>query len=335
MLGKLSLSAALLLLLGSLLRADAPEPAPAKLRDAVQKSIALMQQSGVEYLYHRECFSCHHQGVPIIALTTARSRGFAVKEKELQEQVRFTAAFLEKNREDYQKGRGQGGQVDTAGYALWALEAGGWKADATTAAVTAYLLLRDRDHDHWRTVSKRPPSEVSDFTATYLALRGLQVWGGAAQKERVAERTEKARRWLLQTQPQDTEERVFRLWALRRLGEEKAVVAAAQELLRTQRADGGWGQTDDLASDAYATGSALTVLHLAGGLATTDAAYQRGLRFLLKEQRADGSWLVRSRSKPFQVYFESGFPHEKDQFISITASAWATTALALACPPRR
>jgi uncharacterized protein (TIGR03067 family) len=53
----------------------------------------------------------------------------------------------------------------------------------------------------------------------------------------------------------------------------------------------------------------------------------------LKTQQEDGSWLVRSRSKPFQPYYESGFPHGKDQFISSAASAWATTALALTCPP--
>ena len=41
---------------------------------------------------------------------------------------------------------------------------------------------------------------------------------------------------------------------------------------------------------------------------------------------------MKSRSKPFQPYYESGFPHGKDQFISISASGWATAALALACP---
>src|SRR5262249_18741683 len=65
---------------------------------------------------------------------------------------------------------------------------------------------------------------------------------------------------------------------------------------------------------------------------TDDPAYQRGLKFLIDAQREDGSWLVRSRSKPFQLYFESGFPHGKDQFISIAASGWATTALAFAVP---
>jgi squalene cyclase len=102
----------------------------------------------------------------------------------------------------------------------------------------------------------------------------------------------------------------------------------------TQRPDGGWGQLDNLDSDAYATGSALVALYKAGGLPTANPVYQRGLGFLLKSQREDGSWYVKSRSKPFQVYFESGFPHGKDQFISMAASGWAVTALALTFPAK-
>ena len=97
--------------------------------------------------------------------------------------------------------------------------------------------------------------------------------------------------------------------------------------------DGGWGQADDLQSDSYATGSALVALHQAGGLATDDPAYRRGLAFLVRTQRGDGTWFVASRSEPFQVYFESGFPYGKDQFISVAASGWAAAALALALPP--
>ena len=61
-----------------------------------------------------------------------------------------------------------------------------------------------------------------------------------------------------------------------------------------------------------------------------EAAYQRGLQYLLKIQLEDGSWHVSSRSKPFQPYYESGFPHGKDQFISCAATGWATWALTLA-----
>ena len=49
--------------------------------------------------------------------------------------------------------------------------------------------------------------------------------------------------------------------------------------------------------------------------------------WLLKNQKPDGSWYVKTRSRPIQKYFESGFPHGQDQFISISATCWAVLAL--------
>src|SRR5439155_3342844 len=194
---------------------------------------------------------------------------------------------------------------------------------------------RGLDRGHCRPTTSRPPSEISDFTPTYLALRALQRGATSAQKERAAKRIDTARDWLLKTPARDTEERVFRLWALQVVGvENQDFRSAVQDLLQSQRSDGGWGQTDALDSDAYATGSALVALHQAGGVPTIDPAYQRGVAFLLKTQLEDGSWLVRSRSKPFQTYFESGFPHGKDQFISMATTGWAVTALALTQPEK-
>jgi hypothetical protein len=74
----------------------------------------------------------------------------------------------------------------------------------------------------------------------------------------------------------------------------------------------------------------LVALHEAGGVAIRDPAWQRGLEYLLKTRHEDGSWRVKSRSKPFQKYFETGFPGGKDQWISCHASAWGVMALILA-----
>ena len=102
----------------------------------------------------------------------------------------------------------------------------------------------------------------------------------------------------------------------------------------------GWAQLSSLASDAYATGQALVALKEAGGMAATDAAYELGTQFLLNTQLEDGSWYVRSRSIPFQPYFESGFPHGRDQWISASATNWAsitssstTSTTTERCPP--
>lgn len=304
------------------------------LRAAVDRSLPLLETGARGALQKRkQCFTCHNQGLPILALTTAESRGFKIDKSHLDEQLKFTAEFLGKNKSNYQEGKGQGGQVDTAGYALWALAAGTWPSDETTTAVVEYLLRYQGEQEHWTSSSRRPPSEQSLFTTTFLALRGLKRFGTSEQQERIDARVKQVAAWLVKTPAVDTEDRVFRLRALEIVGAtDEQRRSAGEELVKSQREDGGWGQLADLASDAYATGSVLVALHESGGLPTDDPVYRKGLSYLVSVQMADGSWHVTSRSKPFQAYFESGYPHGKDQFISIAAAGWATTALALALP---
>jgi len=105
------------------------------------------------------------------------------------------------------------------------------------------------------------------------------------------------------------------------------------DLEMTQRSDGRWAQLPSLQSDAYATGGALVALTEAG-VATTEHVYQRGVRFLLSTQLEDGSWYVRKRAHATQAFFDSGFPHGVDQYISAAATNWAAMSLALAARPR-
>jgi Squalene-hopene cyclase C-terminal domain len=322
----------------SSLIAEEPAVTQAALRAAIEKSLPLLMKGAVGHRENRTCFACHNQGAPILALTAAKARGFAIDDEELGRQLSHTAKFLDSNRENYLQGKGQGGQADTAGYALLTLAAGGCTPDETTAAVAEYLLLRHQEKDHWQNTSNRPPSEATSFTTTYVALRGLANFGTPEQSERIAARREQVRQWLVQQPAKDNEDRVFRLLGLKAaLAAPSELQAAANVLLGKQRDDGGWAQLDSgepesaTQSDAYATGSTLVALHETSRLATTDPIYERGVAYLLRTQQDNGSWHVVSRSKPFQAYFETGFPHGKDQFISSAASAWATWALVYAC----
>jgi squalene cyclase len=124
---------------------------------------------------------------------------------------------------------------------------------------------------------------------------------------------------------------VFQLFGLAWSSAGRQIVqSAARSLLATQRPDGGWAQIPTLTSDAYATGQALAALTESRALPVSSAAFQRGVQFLLRTQSADGSWYVQSRATPFQPYFDAGFPHGRDQWISATATNWATMALTAA-----
>ena len=185
------------------------------IRSAVEKSLPLLVKGAQGSMEKRaNCFTCHNQGLPVMALTTAGPRGFAVDAEMLRKQLEFTAGFLEKNRSAYLEGRGQGGEADTAGCALWTLENGGWKPDATTAAVAEYFLIYQKNLDHWETKTIRAPMEQSAFTTTHVALRALKTFGTPEQRERIDRRFEQVRQWLIKAPAKDTEDRVSRLRAL-------------------------------------------------------------------------------------------------------------------------
>ena len=137
----------------------------------------------------------------------------------------------------------------------------------------------------------------------------------------------RGRDWLLKAQPKDTEDRAFRLRGLVNAGADpKQIDAARSILLKEQLADGSWKQLPDRSGDTYATSSVLMALRQAG-LPTTDGAYQRGIKFLLGTQREDGTWIVETRSRPVQTFFDNGDPGDKSQFLSFVSTCWAVAAL--------
>lgn len=140
--------------------------------------------------------------------------------------------------------------------------------------------------------------------------------------------------WLTHAKPRTTDDYAWRLLGLDWAGASGSLRAqAARELRELQRADGGWSASKAMASDAYTTGLALWALHEAVGMAPDAQTYREGVRYLLRTQRPDGTWYVASRAAKFQPYFESGFPYGPDQWVSISATAWAAAALAPAAEP--
>src|SRR5262249_59807993 len=104
-------------------------------RSAVLKALPLLTAGAEGHVEQKSCFACHNQTFPVMAMNTARSRGFDIPEERFKTQATHIAAFLEQNRDRFLKGQGTGGQVDSAGYALLTLELAGHKPDENTEAV--------------------------------------------------------------------------------------------------------------------------------------------------------------------------------------------------------
>ena len=306
---------------------------PQRAKQAVERALPLLEVSSAQTARQRQCFTCHGQAMSVLALTAAADRGFRIDSQNLQRQLNHTSAHLERSKGLYQEGKGTGGQVDTAGWALWGLEAGKCQPDLSTDAVIDYLIAKQDPTGVWPCASDRPPSESSDFTTTYLALRALQTFARESHAGKVSAAKVRAGLWFENARPQETEDLVFQLLMLPYLELDHRTDELTARLTAQQKSDGGWAQLPELASDAYATATVLYALAEAG-MAAEEWPWRRGVEFLIQQQLPDGSWHVKTRSKPFQLHFETGYPHGPDQFISMTAACWATHVLLRMLPQK-
>jgi ankyrin repeat protein len=321
------------------LESDHPDNAKtvayADLRAASAKAIKLIQQSQVVWYEKETCTSCHHQLLPEIPIKLARERGVPVDEKVARETTANAFAYLK----DLDAAVQGYDYIDVLfdGWELVAAQVAGIGPSLATSATAQFIASRQLPDGSWPTIDVRPPQSHSTFTTTSVCAQAVRNYMPEQFKDEKESRVRRAREWLLNSRPRTTEDRTFQLLGLRWTGAgEKVVKDAARRLLSEQREDGGWSQLPALASDAYATGEVLAALHDGAGLPASDPAYQRGLRFLLKAQEADGSWHVNSRLHPpapvSPRYFETGFPYQHDQFISAMATSWAAAALLHALP---
>ena len=221
-------------------------------------------------------------------------------------------------------------------FLLMAAHDAGLPGDTTTAVYARRLVHWQRSDGHWMTSDFRPPHSSSAFTATASAVLAITSYmPSELSGERDASLT-RAAHWLSSSWPRSTEDASFRLLGLVWAGASADVVDGAKRvLLSMQLPAGGWPQLPGYVADAYSTGEALYALRVSG-LEASAREWQRGARFLLRTQAADGTWRVHTRMvSPADIsppYFHTGFPYAKDEFLSYAGTCWAVMALLSSLP---
>lgn len=304
--------------------------APKTAHDAVGRSLKLIQPTMVSFNSQSQCISCHHQGMGQGVLTAAKLRGFAINENILKEH----------HKREAEEGKLMGplmaglpkdpglvralpavdiGDFSVGGaYRVLALHTANVPAMPELAGM-AQLMSGFQDKDgSWERGLPRGPMQSTPLTTTAWTLAAINRYMPAERRGAVLA---SARRYLASTKAITVEEKASRL-----LGQHFAEAPATERdasvkaLLATQRPDGSFG-------DAYNTGMALYSLRVGGGLPSSHPAVRRAIAQLLRTQEDDGSWFVNKTARPYNYFFDTGFPGGESQYMSFIATCWATLGL--------
>jgi len=300
---------------------------------SLRRSVALLLSAAPMIFQKRGCVSCHSQALPAELAAVARRKGIPVSEEAEGKNLKQILAFSQPSAEAAMQADELAGNATTLGYIMAAFAAEQRPLDKITAAYAHMAAAMQMPDGRWigNGVS-RAPEEGGIITTTAMAVRAITLYPLPGHKAEWEGKLRRAQHWLLAAEPHSAEERSMRLMGLVwTKAARPQVERAMQEVMAQQRPGGGWPQTDQLAPDAYATGISLYALHEAG-MPVTAEVYRKGIAFLLQNQYADGSWLVKTRSYPVQPYFESGYPFGHNQWISAAGASWASLAIAFNLP---
>jgi hypothetical protein len=302
-------------------------PKSADVSATIKRGLGFLVKDALAWKNKYKCVSCHHAALVVWSMREAKQRGHAVNEPVLAELTKWVAESG-----DGKTGvpRPQGVPKALNAKAVWFALA--LAADAKPDAVAQKglkLLWKTVKSDQtekgsWASWPETRPPIFGNSDDSMTALATLAMASAAARGDAEAKVVrDKGVQWLADTKTDgDPQSIAMRLVLWKGLGRpDKEWQPLVRKIKERQNADGGWSQAKGMASDAWATGQALYALAHAG-IQPNELAIVRGHAFLIKTQRADGSWPMTSRPvKPRGQGSKSLVP------ITGAGSAWAVLGL--------
>jgi hypothetical protein len=309
----------------------------ADIRKAVERGTSYLEEQGMAWMKKQECAACHHVPLMVWALNEARNQGYPVNETALGEVTRWS--LDEKNHAQVfpdlplDKKRSE---TDYLGPLLMALAVGANRdrdeaTEKSRLRLLALAVSQQAQDGSWHANSGgRPPVHASKDVQTSWAFLALPDRPAAEESsDPWKNQREVAADWLSRNPPASSHQSTaMRLLVCKRLGKPADETKLLLEpLLQMQNDDGGWSQTREMKSDAFATSLSLYVLIVRQD-PSAETAVRRAQAFLVKNQQPDGSWPMASRpAEP-----SGPGPASDLRPIKYVGTAWATIGLARSSP---
>ena len=127
-----------------LIQVDGKEKNSSDVRNAVEGGLRIVQRGAQNYPNNRDCFSCHHQTLPMLAMHEASKAGITIDSELMKDQVQFIRDLFEDRLDSVTNGKSLGGQSLTAVHVLWSFELGGVSNDDYSDAFVSYILHQQK-----------------------------------------------------------------------------------------------------------------------------------------------------------------------------------------------
>jgi outer membrane protein OmpA-like peptidoglycan-associated protein len=264
-------------------------------RHAAQKGIDWLQPASVDWQKQNQCFGCHVQAQTLMGLSVAQDNHYVVSQSCVRDLVEFMRS--RQDEDGTEKDQGSGTKATPTQFAAMGLA----YFDESTGAKNDETLLK---HVDWLSKRLQPSGElVPDMDEPPLAQGSLMTTGNAlvafmqafaeSGDARYQQAADRSLSFMSSAKPRTTQDKVFKVLALSRFGtpQQRQVVASLiRQLQSEQNEDGGWGESPAKhGSSALATGQVLYCFKEAG-VSIDSPEFNSGVRYLVKNQTASGSW---------------------------------------------
>jgi hypothetical protein len=293
-------------------------------RHAAQRGINWLQPAAIEWQKFHGCFGCHIQAQAVMGLAIAKKNDYTVSDQVLKELNDFT--------EQQQKADGAYVREDTGepstsfaamGLAYWD-DLQGLSPNPKLIKSVDWLVARqtpagDLRYRDWLACGVRAVEQGAMMT-TVNSLVAFERAFTETHNARYREAADRARAWIVSTEPVTTQDKVFKTLALARFGgaeRKPRIERIVEQLMLEQHPTGGWRECNDPSTkdpNPFSTGQVLYAFKQAG-VSISSSPFIKGVKYLLATQHADGSWPADSHA-----FHTMGAPH--------AASMWAIIGLA-------